>query len=34
MGELEDVAEGREGGGLCGGAVGLSGATVVDSALA
>jgi hypothetical protein len=32
MGELEDAAEGGEGGGLCGGAVGLSGAAAVDSA--
>ena len=34
MGELEDAAEGGEGGGLCGGVVGLSGAAAVDSASA
>jgi hypothetical protein len=34
MGELEDAAEGGEGGGLSGGAVRLSGVVTVDSALA
>jgi hypothetical protein len=34
MGELEDATEGGEGGGLCGGAIGLSGAATVDSASA
>jgi hypothetical protein len=34
MGELEDAAEGGEGGGLCDGAVGLSGAAAVESASA
>jgi hypothetical protein len=31
MGELEDATEGGEGGGLCGGTVGLSGALAADS---
>jgi hypothetical protein len=34
MGEQEDADEGGEGGGLCGGTVGLSGAVAVDSASA